>query len=106
MQGKRNGAAALKRVLSGSLRKGGPDPPSTSSTKCSTKDNSTKESRFTIYSKHKASRKKRDKSAARKERKATKTLAIVLGGYSLHMMASHVFQCFQKKGQKMAEVRK
>ncbi|XP_034256891.1 dopamine D2-like receptor isoform X2 [Thrips palmi] len=79
-QGKRNGAAALKRVLSGSLRKGGPDPPSTSSTKCSTKDSKdNKESRFTIYSKHKASRKKRDKSAARKERKATKTLAIVLG---------------------------
>ncbi|KAJ1522994.1 hypothetical protein ONE63_002130 [Megalurothrips usitatus] len=76
-QGKRNGAAALKRVLSGSLRKSQPDPPSTSSTKGSSKD--TKESRFTIYSKHKASRKKRDKSAARKERKATKTLAIVLG---------------------------
>ncbi|XP_052124471.1 dopamine D2-like receptor [Frankliniella occidentalis] len=76
-QGKRNGAAALKRVLSGSLRKSQPDPPSTSSTKFSSKE--TKESRFTIYSKHKASRKKRDKSAARKERKATKTLAIVLG---------------------------
>lgn len=70
LQGKRNGAAALKRVLSGSLRKHPADPPSTSSAK---------ESRFTIYSKHKASRKKRDKSAARKERKATKTLAIVLG---------------------------
>jgi len=36
-------------------------------------------SRFTIYKVNKASRKKREKSSARKERKATKTLAIVLG---------------------------
>ncbi|XP_063229186.1 dopamine D2-like receptor [Bacillus rossius redtenbacheri] len=36
-------------------------------------------SRFTIYKVHKASRKKREKSSAKKERKATKTLAIVLG---------------------------
>ncbi|XP_049769078.1 dopamine D2-like receptor [Schistocerca cancellata] len=35
--------------------------------------------RFTIYKVNRASRKKRDKSSARKERKATKTLAIVLG---------------------------
>ncbi|GJQ77483.1 hypothetical protein Trydic_g20874 [Trypoxylus dichotomus] len=35
--------------------------------------------RFTIYKVNKASRKKREKSSARKERKATKTLAIVLG---------------------------
>lgn len=36
-------------------------------------------SRFTIYKVNKASRKKREKSSAKKERKATKTLAIVLG---------------------------
>ncbi|XP_025835816.1 dopamine D2-like receptor, partial [Agrilus planipennis] len=36
-------------------------------------------SRFTIYKVNKASRKKREKSTAKKERKATKTLAIVLG---------------------------
>lgn len=36
-------------------------------------------SRFTIYKVHKASKKKREKSSAKKERKATKTLAIVLG---------------------------
>ncbi|XP_050299026.1 dopamine D2-like receptor isoform X3 [Anthonomus grandis grandis] len=35
--------------------------------------------RFTIYKVNKASRKKREKSSAKKERKATKTLAIVLG---------------------------
>ena len=34
--------------------------------------------RFTIYKVNKASRKKREKSSAKKERKATKTLAIVL----------------------------
>jgi len=37
------------------------------------------ESRFTICKVHKASRKKREKSSAKRERKATKTLAIVLG---------------------------
>ncbi|XP_054087233.1 dopamine D2-like receptor isoform X2 [Zeugodacus cucurbitae] len=36
-------------------------------------------SRFTIYKVHKASKKKREKSSAKKEQKATKTLAIVLG---------------------------
>lgn len=40
---------------------------------------STGGSRFTIYKVNKASRKKREKSSAKKERKATKTLAIVLG---------------------------
>ena len=44
------------------------------------KDNKTG-SRFTIYKVNKASRKQRDKSSAKKERKATKTLAIVLGLY-------------------------
>uniref|UniRef100_A0A1A9VX17 G-protein coupled receptors family 1 profile domain-containing protein n=1 Tax=Glossina austeni TaxID=7395 RepID=A0A1A9VX17_GLOAU len=39
----------------------------------------TQGSRFTIYKVHKPSKKKREKSSAKKERKATKTLAIVLG---------------------------
>ncbi|XP_058055796.1 dopamine D2-like receptor [Anopheles bellator] len=39
----------------------------------------TQASRFTIYKVNKASKKKREKSSAKKERKATKTLAIVLG---------------------------
>lgn len=39
--------------------------------------------RFTIYKVHKASKKKREKSSAKKERKATKTLAIVLGKFKL-----------------------
>lgn len=39
------------------------------------------EKRFTIYKVNKASKKKREKSSAKKERKATKTLAIVLGMY-------------------------
>jgi len=38
--------------------------------------------RFTIYKVHKASKKKREKSSAKKERKATKTLAIVLGKFN------------------------
>lgn len=43
--------------------------------------------RFTIYKVHKASKKKREKSSAKKERKATKTLAIVLGKmvHTIHM---------------------
>uniref|UniRef100_A0AAR5PEF3 G-protein coupled receptors family 1 profile domain-containing protein n=2 Tax=Dendroctonus ponderosae TaxID=77166 RepID=A0AAR5PEF3_DENPD len=41
--------------------------------------NATAAARFTIYKVNKASRKKREKSSAKKERKATKTLAIVLG---------------------------
>lgn len=42
-------------------------------------------SRFTIYKVNKASRKKREKSTAKKERKATKTLAIVLGNTSQNL---------------------
>ncbi|XP_020282698.1 dopamine D2-like receptor [Pseudomyrmex gracilis] len=41
--------------------------------------NASSGSRFTIYKANKASKKKREKSSAKKERKATKTLAIVLG---------------------------
>ncbi|XP_063587862.1 dopamine D2-like receptor [Penaeus indicus] len=39
--------------------------------------------RFTIYKVNKASKKKREKSSAKKERKATKTLAIVLAAFLL-----------------------
>ncbi|CAO1404754.1 unnamed protein product [Diamesa tonsa] len=53
---------------------------STNSRENSRKDNkNTQASRFTIYKVNKASKKKREKSSAKKERKATKTLAIVLG---------------------------
>lgn len=47
-------------------------------TKCSSK----KKSRFNLGRKHKSSRKKREKASAKRERKATKTLAIVLGKYA------------------------
>ncbi|KAI2801949.1 G-protein coupled receptor, partial [Blomia tropicalis] len=40
---------------------------------------SKKKSRFNLGRKHKSSRKKREKASAKRERKATKTLAIVLG---------------------------
>ncbi|XP_046802559.1 dopamine D2-like receptor isoform X2 [Lucilia cuprina] len=53
---------------------------STTSKTSSRKDKkNTQASRFTIYKVHKASKKKREKTSAKKERKATKTLAIVLG---------------------------
>ncbi|XP_055547870.1 dopamine D2-like receptor isoform X3 [Wyeomyia smithii] len=60
---------------------------STLSTNSNTRDGTMKDkkntqqatSRFTIYKVNKASKKKREKSSAKKERKATKTLAIVLG---------------------------
>lgn len=39
---------------------------------------------------HKASKKKREKSSAKKERKATKTLAIVLGKLKLHRYCSFI----------------
>nr|XP_046920467.1 dopamine D2-like receptor [Dermatophagoides farinae] len=42
-----------------------------------------KKSRFNLGRKHKSSRKKREKVSARRERKATKTLAIVLGVFLL-----------------------
>ncbi|XP_055644005.1 dopamine D2-like receptor isoform X2 [Toxorhynchites rutilus septentrionalis] len=59
---------------------------STLSTNSNSRDSTRKDkkniqqaSRFTIYKVNKASKKKREKSSAKKERKATKTLAIVLG---------------------------
>lgn len=45
---------------------------------------SKKKSRFNLGRKHKSSRKKREKASAKRERKATKTLAIVLGEYAKH----------------------
>ncbi|XP_043288011.1 dopamine D2-like receptor isoform X2 [Venturia canescens] len=51
----------------------------TGSCKNKDKKNASAGSRFTIYKANKASKKKREKSSAKKERKATKTLAIVLG---------------------------
>ncbi|XP_031774209.1 dopamine D2-like receptor isoform X3 [Apis florea] len=56
-----------------------PSVMSASSTCKKDKKNAGSGSRFTIYKANKASKKKREKSSAKKERKATKTLAIVLG---------------------------
>lgn len=54
--------------------------PSVLSSSCKKdRKNASSGSRFTIYKANKASKKKREKSSAKKERKATKTLAIVLG---------------------------
>lgn len=55
------------------------ETPSSGMTGSKKERKSTASSRFTIYKVNKASRKKREKSSAKKERKATKTLAIVLG---------------------------
>ncbi|CAG9835807.1 unnamed protein product [Diabrotica balteata] len=53
--------------------------PAAGSTGSKKEKKATAAARFTIYKVNKASRKKREKSSAKKERKATKTLAIVLG---------------------------
>ncbi|XP_018343244.1 PREDICTED: dopamine D2-like receptor [Trachymyrmex septentrionalis] len=54
--------------------------PSVLSSSCKKdRKNASAGTRFTIYKANKASKKKREKSSAKKERKATKTLAIVLG---------------------------
>ncbi|XP_025417989.1 dopamine D2-like receptor [Sipha flava] len=74
----RSTQSLVKRSLSSMLRNGSDEDGS----RCSKKEYKTAaegSSRFTIYKVNKASRKKREKSSARKERKATKTLAIVLG---------------------------
>nr|XP_034171748.1 dopamine D2-like receptor isoform X2 [Osmia lignaria] len=87
-QSKKNGAETnkqeLKRLKSASallpLQLGRtPSVLSASSTCKKDKKNAAAGSRFTIYKANKASKKKREKSSAKKERKATKTLAIVLG---------------------------
>lgn len=78
----RSTQSLVKRSLSSMLRNGSEEDNS----RCSKKDFKTAaegSSRFTIYKVNKASRKKREKSSARKERKATKTLAIVLGEYAV-----------------------
>lgn len=48
--------------------------------------------RFTIYKVHKPSKKKREKSSAKKERKATKTLAIVLGKIFANLVYISLYQ--------------
>ncbi|KAG8249236.1 dopamine neurotransmitter receptor activity, coupled via Gi/Go [Homalodisca vitripennis] len=68
-------AAPVKRVLSASVRTTSEDEGSGSKKERKASSGT----RFTIYKVNKASRKKREKSSAKKERKATKTLAIVLG---------------------------
>ncbi|XP_076621122.1 dopamine D2-like receptor isoform X4 [Colletes latitarsis] len=87
-QPKKNGAETNKQELK-RLKSAGsllplqlgrtPSVLSSSSTCKKDKKNAASGSRFTIYKANKASKKKREKSSAKKERKATKTLAIVLG---------------------------
>lgn len=67
--------AAARRTLSASVRTASEDEGSGSKKE----RKASAGTRFTIYKVNKASRKKREKSSAKKERKATKTLAIVLG---------------------------
>ena len=50
-----------------------------------------KKSRFNLGRKHKSSRKKREKASAKRERKATKTLAIVLGELGPSVSALGIF---------------
>lgn len=69
-------SAPLNRSLSLTARNASEDEDFSGSKKERKASNAT---RFTIYKVNKASRKKREKSSAKKERKATKTLAIVLG---------------------------
>ncbi|XP_076682686.1 dopamine D2-like receptor isoform X2 [Andrena cerasifolii] len=87
-QAKKNGSETNKQELK-RLKSAGsllplqlgrtPSVLSGSSTCKKDKKNAASGSRFTIYKANKASKKKREKSSAKKERKATKTLAIVLG---------------------------
>jgi dopamine D2-like receptor len=67
------------------------ETPSTGLTGSKKERKSTSSSRFTIYKVNKASRKKREKSSAKKERKATKTLAIVLGKHFFFIVFSNQF---------------
>lgn len=77
----RSTQSLVKRSLSSMLRNGSADDEGPRCSKKDYKQTADGGSRFTIYKVNKASRKKREKSSARKERKATKTLAIVLGEY-------------------------
>lgn len=70
LQSKRNGSANSSRATA-----------SESGELLEKKDKKASSARFTIYKVNKASKKKREKSSAKKERKATKTLAIVLGAF-------------------------
>ncbi|XP_076763020.1 dopamine D2-like receptor isoform X2 [Xylocopa sonorina] len=88
LQPKKNGGEANKQELKRFKSTGSllplqlgrtPSVLSSSSTCKKDKKNAATGSRFTIYKANKASKKKREKSSAKKERKATKTLAIVLG---------------------------
>nr|AOG14374.1 dopamine receptor subtype alpha-2R [Cancer borealis] len=67
IQSKRNGSVGGRTLEGGELME--------------KKDKKASSARFTIYKVNKASKKKREKSSAKKERKATKTLAIVLGAF-------------------------
>ncbi|CAL8111514.1 unnamed protein product [Orchesella dallaii] len=71
-QCKRNGLSRSQKDLGESSAAQSPGDASSGSAKKPA-------SRFTLGKVHKASRKKREKSSAKRERKATKTLAIVLG---------------------------
>ncbi|RZF35626.1 hypothetical protein LSTR_LSTR005154 [Laodelphax striatellus] len=73
------GGSILKRAFSSSVRTMSEDETCVGGGSKKERKASAGGSRFTIYKVNKASRKKREKSSARKERKATKTLAIVLG---------------------------
>ncbi|VEN47002.1 unnamed protein product, partial [Callosobruchus maculatus] len=76
-QVKRNGAPLDTELRTVATINSGTGTPTTAGSKKEKK--ATAAARFTIYKVNKASRKKREKSSAKKERKATKTLAIVLG---------------------------
>jgi hypothetical protein len=99
-QVRRNGAAAVNDQQPNSpVQKGATsipeeETPSTGLTGSKKERKSTSSSRFTIYKVNKASRKKREKSSAKKERKATKTLAIVLGKHFCY----HFFNQFGLRG--------
>nr|CAI5857766.1 unnamed protein product [Callosobruchus analis] len=77
VQVKRNGAPLDTELRTVATINSGTATPTTAGSKKEKK--ATAAARFTIYKVNKASRKKREKSSAKKERKATKTLAIVLG---------------------------
>ncbi|KAK7007052.1 7 transmembrane receptor (rhodopsin) [Halocaridina rubra] len=80
IQSKRNGAAGGRAAENASEATGAAAAEETGEL-LEKKDKKASTARFTIYKVNKASKKKREKSSAKKERKATKTLAIVLGAF-------------------------